>query len=457
MIQNLVFTQPQFQSHKIVKMEAFDFDYTDDYRIFIYVDSSFSDTAYYFYEKLNWYEYDAQNSEWKVFHVGIAWEHIYEIQYVNFISDIDISRQNSEDMLITHDYMWGPEGTGRDLWRNDFYLREAGLGAFGLSENIVKFDPTNDSTIYISAFEYNLPDYGFMRSLDNGETWDRIWDTLSFTSWVPEGNGNLKVSPFDNTNIILSGYISKEEPVYGEYSFISTTDYGETWYENPIDLFMVNDFEFISQDSVIFHTDNGRYISSDGGTNPSFYDSLISDVAHYDLIDNQFYFNVDQSLLVSNTKGLTYSVLIDSLDSRVNDIYGVKNSDTVYVCTEKSVYIYHYNTLDTIYQLVDSVLSVDSQGHYPENFVLNQNFPNPFNPYTTITYTLTKSGHVRLDVFDLLGNKVKTLTNKRQNPSSYSLKWDGTNDSGMKVSTGLYFYRLTTEDLVETKKMIFLR
>ncbi|ODS29649.1 MAG: hypothetical protein SCARUB_05253, partial [Candidatus Scalindua rubra] len=416
MIQNLVFTQPQFQSHKIVKMEAFDFDYTDDYRIFIYVDSSFSDTAYYFYEKLNWYEYDEQNSEWKVFHNGIAWEHIYEIHYVNFISDIDISRQDSSNMLIIKNVEWGPEGAGKSLWRNDEFVRDAGyFGTPGHRGNDTKFDVENDSTIYLACV-WCIGETGLLRSVDNGVTWTAIFDTIAtygWDTWVV--SDYLKISLFDRNNIIVSGYITEENGNY--YSFIASTDYGSTWYGQSWDLFTINDFEFISQDSVIFHTDNGRYISSDGGANPSFYDSLISDVTYYDLVDNQFYFNVDQSLLVSNSKGLTYSVLIDSMDSRINDIYGVKNSDTVYVCTEKSVYIYHDGTLDTIFQLIDTDISIENPRHYPKNFVLDQNFPNPFNPYTTITYTLTKSGHVRLDVFDLLGNKVKTLTNKRQNPS----------------------------------------
>ncbi|ODS29695.1 MAG: hypothetical protein SCARUB_05203, partial [Candidatus Scalindua rubra] len=71
-------------------------------------------------------------------------------------------------------------------------------------------------------------------------------------------------------------------------------------------------------------------------------------------------------------------------------------------------------------ELIEDSAIVNEEITLTYTVILYPNFPNPFNPYTTITYTLTKSGHVRLDVFDLLGNKVKTLTNKRQNPSSYS-------------------------------------
>jgi hypothetical protein len=90
-------------------------------------------------------------------------------------------------------------------------------------------------------------------------------------------------------------------------------------------------------------------------------------------------------------------------------------------------------------------------------FELSQNYPNPFNPTTTIKYAIPKSvnGHqslVRLSVYDVLGNEVATLVNKRQAPGNYSIKFDAS-----KLSSGIYFYRLQNGSFVVTKKMILLR
>ena len=105
----------------------------------------------------------------------------------------------------------------------------------------------------------------------------------------------------------------------------------------------------------------------------------------------------------------------------------------------------------------------------PNKFVLSQNYPNPFNPSTVISYSLPSSvksetlptgrqaANVRLIVFDILGREVVTLVNQKQNPGSYEVTWDGLSASGGQVPSGVYFYQLTNDNFVETKKMILLR
>ncbi|HEU4435900.1 MAG TPA: M6 family metalloprotease domain-containing protein, partial [candidate division Zixibacteria bacterium] len=93
----------------------------------------------------------------------------------------------------------------------------------------------------------------------------------------------------------------------------------------------------------------------------------------------------------------------------------------------------------------------------PKNFQLSQNYPNPFNPATVISYSLEKSGPVELDIFNLLGEKVKTLVSGRQGAGLHQENWDGTDRSGRPVSSGLYLYRLRLEKFAETKKMMLVR
>ncbi|PIS41320.1 MAG: hypothetical protein COT25_03780 [Candidatus Kerfeldbacteria bacterium CG08_land_8_20_14_0_20_42_7] len=88
----------------------------------------------------------------------------------------------------------------------------------------------------------------------------------------------------------------------------------------------------------------------------------------------------------------------------------------------------------------------------PQNFVLNQNYPNPFNPTTTISYSLPSETHVRLDIFNILGQCVQTLFDEHQSAGEHSVLWTS---SGF--SSGIYLYRIQTAEAIETKKMILLK
>jgi hypothetical protein len=93
----------------------------------------------------------------------------------------------------------------------------------------------------------------------------------------------------------------------------------------------------------------------------------------------------------------------------------------------------------------------------PPAFSLRQNYPNPFNPVTTIEYSIPGKSIVDLSIYDVAGRKVRTLVSDEQLPGSYSLVWDGRNDGGRQVATGVYFYRLTAGRSTNVKKMVILR
>ena len=101
-------------------------------------------------------------------------------------------------------------------------------------------------------------------------------------------------------------------------------------------------------------------------------------------------------------------------------------------------------------------LSVTNQ-NIPNNYSLHQNYPNPFNPITSIKYHLPVKTDVKVEIFDIRGNKVKSLLNQLQEPGSKSVQWNASNSFGEKVSSGMYFYRIETSDFKQTKKMILLK
>ena len=93
----------------------------------------------------------------------------------------------------------------------------------------------------------------------------------------------------------------------------------------------------------------------------------------------------------------------------------------------------------------------------PKRFVLNENYPNPFNPITTIKYEIPKNGNVRLAIYNIIGQEVITLVNTEQWAGKYSVRWNGTNQYGNQVATGTYFYVLKTNNNQSIKKMLLLK
>jgi endoglucanase len=109
-------------------------------------------------------------------------------------------------------------------------------------------------------------------------------------------------------------------------------------------------------------------------------------------------------------------------------------------------------------RIVDPVTLVKEKGGtVPGEFALSANYPNPFNPSTTIQYTLATNGNVKLAVYNVRGELVKTLASGVQPAGDYSVQWNGTNQQGIAVTSGLYFYRLTSDKQELTRSMLLVR
>jgi hypothetical protein len=88
---------------------------------------------------------------------------------------------------------------------------------------------------------------------------------------------------------------------------------------------------------------------------------------------------------------------------------------------------------------------------------LNNNYPNPFNPETTISFSLKEASNVQIEIFDIKGRKVKTLINKEYNHGNHTITWNAKDDKGKELSSGMYFYRMKTNTKIETKKMLLIK
>ncbi|MCB0721127.1 MAG: T9SS type A sorting domain-containing protein [Ignavibacteriae bacterium] len=103
--------------------------------------------------------------------------------------------------------------------------------------------------------------------------------------------------------------------------------------------------------------------------------------------------------------------------------------------------------------VIDSTSSVSTiSSEIPSEYKLSQNYPNPFNPSTKITFSLPTNDHVSLKVFDITGKEVAVLVNESLNPGLYEVRFDAEN-----LPSGMYFYRLTSDNFSETKKMVVIK
>lgn len=137
------------------------------------------------------------------------------------------------------------------------------------------------------------------------------------------------------------------------------------------------------------------------------------------------------------------------------------NRDT-YRVNENSPCLPTNNVCGVLIGAVDSAcLSTDitdEPTHFlPNSFSLGQNYPNPFNPLTQIEYSLPRRAHVQISIYNTLGQLVKTVVNSEQTAGIHSVTWDGKDELGRTVSSGIYFYKLSASDFVESKKMLLLK
>jgi flagellar hook assembly protein FlgD len=102
-------------------------------------------------------------------------------------------------------------------------------------------------------------------------------------------------------------------------------------------------------------------------------------------------------------------------------------------------------------------ISLVADAIVPKSFVLHQNKPNPFNPATEIAFTLPSPSHVKLDVFNILGQNVTTLIDGYRPAGDHTVTWEGRDDNGGPAASGVYFYRIEAGNFTKCKKMLLLK
>ena len=174
---------------------------------------------------------------------------------------------------------------------------------------------------------------------------------------------------------------------------------------------------------------------------------------------NNLGFNLDRRTPLTNWTQIASYVTHPSLQGQ-----GSVSHQTIYTFTDNTVQenkSYDYRLSDVDYNGNVEYHSLQLMGvsssKIPEQFILYPNYPNPFNPVTTIRYDLSNESFVNITIYDMLGNVVYNLVNTNQSSGYKSVQWNATNNQGEPVSAGVYLYKIQAGDFVDTKKMILLK
>jgi hypothetical protein len=146
----------------------------------------------------------------------------------------------------------------------------------------------------------------------------------------------------------------------------------------------------------------------------------------------------------------------------------IERSDTTFTDIEISTDVTYYYKLTAVTEngseslpsnevsamIKDLSENIGEATDIADNFRLNQNYPNPFNPSTTIEYDIPEYTNVSIVVYDLLGRKIKQLVNEYKEAGTYQVIWNGRDSNNKRVSSGYYFYQMTTVNFVEVKKLL---
>ena len=377
----------------------------------------------------------------------------------------------------------------------DVFAGTAGSGIFissdiGISWHSIDSGLTDTSIFQISVHGSSLfvgtPTGGGFMSTNNGVTWfamDSILTGKSVRAFAFHDSviyvGTFKQGVFRSTDLGLSwaekdsGLTSHGIPILDVYCFfLDSTGSGAP--------------------NIIAGTEDGTFASTDEGNswhplNSGMEFSSVIDISLlHDAFDSSLYFAATGSSVTyaSTNHGATWISMGNGMGtctsfalsgsnlfagSFFGGVYlfndssrnwqladsGLPSSNAIYALNINSGYLFA-GTANGIWRrpLSEMITSADDDSRRisPMKFSLDQNFPEPFNPSTQITYTLAKSTNVSLKIYDILGREIATMVNGKNQPGEHTITWNASN-----VPSGVYFYRLTAGDFVQTKKMVLMK
>lgn len=320
--------------------------------------------------------------------------------------------------------------------------------------SIVKFYSENFGYIYINESVPLVNEGSYMFTTNGGLNWSKSASTYSAgtsSGWTTASVPGIKIFP-NGIGFKISysatgnfGHITSEQ-----YGFTKTTNFGVNWIDimPNTGVTRISKIDFLNSSIGYAISDSEKILkTNDGGTTWNFINLTPENSgSNFFMIDaangylhnayNEYYRTTDGcqswNLQTVNMTGSQQIGEISFLNPQIGYIVG------------KSGQIFKTTTGGTVF--------VNGNSQTIDSYFLSQNYPNPFNPETKIKFSIPKNGFVKFIVYDLLGREVEELVNEFKQQGSYYVTFNGAN-----LSSGIYFYKLITNDFVETKKMILVK
>lgn len=281
------------------------------------------------------------------------------------------------------------------------------------------------NTIFTGFDDYN----GVYRSTNNGDNWVRTDTNLRYLTFSFASNGQYLFAGTSN----------------GVYR---TSNNGTNWQ---------NVCSYLSWSLTVKGSNIYNAGSNGGGTGGAYISTNYGNSWNIITPGIGCIFAFENYLFASNQGNFLFST--DNGNNWINKNEGIVNASFVSIFAYNNfVYAGGFsnppNYTNVLWRRpLNEFTKINSiSTNIPKNYFLFQNYPNPFNPSTTIRYELPKNEFVKLVIFDLLGNEIETLVNEKQTAGTYEITFDAS-----QYSSGVYFYKLRTENFSVTKKMLLIK
>ncbi len=312
----------------------------------------------------------------------------------------------------------------------------------------------------------------FVRSYDNGVTWSRTrspnYNGVATLAQNKKGYlflGSYGGDVFCSKNNGASwesmgywGYVRKFLFDSNDILFCSIGLYLQKSIDGGNSIQPVKNFGFngdlisVTNNNLFVFETSGVSRSSDGGNSWEYKSN-----SYFGLNNTQIIRSVCQAepshLFLATDVALFESVDDGKNWKKFNDEAGGSKISSIFKAESGSIYI---SSANGFFELPSAITSV-GQIKIPSEFQLGQNYPNPFNPSTSIAFKMPFKSFVNLKVYDMTAREVKSLISNEMDAGNHSVVWDGNNDKGFPVSSGIYFYIIRTENFISIKKMVLMR
>jgi hypothetical protein len=241
----------------------------------------------------------------------------------------------------------------------------------------------------------------------------------------------------------------------GLYKIAINEDGAESWdsfipTNSPLETGIIYDIYLDNNYTPWFGTDTG--LASWNGTELLTYDDVIGQPVVYDITSDEF----GRIWL-----GTLYSGII-MMDGETTESWTTANSPLPknhidYIGCDQKGTVWAHPGVNGLYKLNYENMTGTTTTVATPNILQATNYPNPFNPETTISFNLAEAGQVNVEIFNTKGQKVKTITNQELAAGHHSVVWNGTDNKNDQVGTGIYFYRVKQNDNSVTNKMMLIK